>query len=81
MTRDNPTDALIALLRCVPVHAIDPQAAEARGDHAAIGYARAMAAWRREAALALAQAEDSRLPDAFSRVATATALMRQPAAE
>ena len=24
MTRDNPTDALIALLRCVPVHAIDP---------------------------------------------------------
>ena len=88
MTRDDPTALLIALIRCVPVHAIDPQAAEDRGDYAALGYARAMAAWRHQAAQAVAEIRQGNAacarhaaPDAFSRAAEASALMRVPAAE
>ena len=88
MTRDDPTDVLIALIRCVPVHGIDLQAAEARGDFAALGYARAMAAWRHQAAQAVAEIRQGstacarhQAPDAFTRTATVSALMRPQAAE
>jgi hypothetical protein len=67
---------LADLIKRVPVYVVDLPAAEARGDHAACDYAQAMRAWRREAAEAIAEAEDDTQPDAFERVAAASALMR-----
>lgn len=88
MTRDDPAALLIALLRRVPFLAVDLQAAEARGDHAAIAYAKAMAAWRDEAAQAVAEIRQGNAtcarhaaPDAFARAAEASAALRPQAAE
>lgn len=55
MTRDDPTALLIAIVRRVPVLAIDLPAAEARGDHDQVAYHRAMQAWRAEASAAIAE--------------------------
>jgi hypothetical protein len=81
MTWTDPIDVLADLIRHVPVHVIDVPVARRAGDTAAVAYASAMAAWRREAALALAEAEDGSPPDAFNRIATASALTQQQAAE
>lgn len=91
MSRDEPADVLIRLIRLirrVPVHVIDVPTAEAKSDHAAIAYARAIEAWRAEAAEAIADARLSSpahgrhaAPDAFARTATVSALMRPQAAE
>lgn len=84
MTRDDPTAVLISLVQRVPVLAIDLQAAEARGDHAALAYTRAMTAWRTEAAEAVAEIRQAspvrEAPCPFDRIAAASALMRAPAA-
>lgn len=81
MTRDDPTEALVDLVWRVPVHVIDVPAAQQAGDTAAVAYASAIEAWRREAAQAIAQALATSpaqgrhaLPDAFERTATVSAL-------
>ena len=81
MTRDDPSQVLAALIRRVPVHAVDVPAAQRAGDAAAVAYASAMAAWRMEAAQAVTAAMATSpcrgrhaVPDAFARVAMASAL-------
>ncbi|MGH1588647.1 hypothetical protein ACRBEV_10125 [Methylobacterium phyllosphaerae] len=84
MTRDDPTEILAAMIWRVPVHAVDVPAAEQTGDTAALAYASAMEAWRREAAQAVAAAMATSpahgrhaAPDAFARIVAASAPMRQ----
>lgn len=86
MNRDDPTDALVRLIWRVPVLAIDVPAAQQAGDDAAVAYARAIEAWRREAAQAVAAAMAispaqgrHAVPDAFARAAMASALTQQAA--
>lgn len=81
MMRDDPTAVLIGLIQRVPI-----LAAEAEGDVPAIAYQRAIKAWQREAAEAIAEARLSSpargrhaAPDAFARIATASALTQQAA--
>ncbi|KQS77543.1 hypothetical protein ASG32_26240 [Methylobacterium sp. Leaf361] len=85
MTRDDPSQILATLLCRVPVHAVDVPTAQRAGD-AAVAYASAMAAWCREAAQAVAAAMVTSpghghhaAPDAFARIATASALTQQAA--
>lgn len=82
MSRD-PTEALVDLVWGVPVLVINLDAARRAGDDAALSYANAMAAWRAEAAQAVAAAlatspAEGRhaAPDAFERTATVSALTR-----
>ena len=88
MTRDDPTDVLIELLKRVPILSIDVEAAKARGDEAQLEYAAAVTLWTFRAAKAVSEIQQSQLaharhaaPDAFARAAEASALMRSPAAE
>jgi hypothetical protein len=74
------TEWLADLIRRVPILAVDVPAAQRAGDHAALAYAEAVDMWRAEAALAIAEADQSPV-DAFVRAATASELMRQLAAE
>ena len=81
MMRDDPTVALIGLIQRVPILAIDAETAEAEGDVPAIAYQRAIRAWQRDAAEAIAEARLSSpghgrhaAPDAFARIAMASAL-------
>lgn len=83
--RDDPSQILAALIRRVPVHAVDVPAAERAGDAAAVAYAAAIEAWRAEASQAVAAAMSGSpargrhaAPDAFARIATASALTRLP---
>ena len=87
MSRD-PSEILAAMIWRVPVHVIDIDAARRAGDDAAVAYANAIEAWRREAAQAIAQAMATSpghgrhvTPDAYARTATVSALMRPQAAE
>lgn len=86
MMRDDPTDVLINLIRRVPILAIDVEAAKASGDEAQLEYAAAVTLWTSRAAKAVSEIQQSQLahgrhaaPDAFARIATASALTQQAA--
>lgn len=82
MTQDT-TERLIRLIQRVPVLAIDVKTAEAEGDLPAIAYQRAVTAWQREAAEAIAKIREGSpirgrrgAPDPFARAAAASEMMR-----
>lgn len=60
--RDTTTELLIDLIQRVPVHVVDTETAEARGDVPAIAYQRAIRAWQREAAEAIVEIREQLSP-------------------
>lgn len=83
MTRDTTTELLIRLIQRTPILAIDVKTAEAEGDLPAIAYQRAVRAWQREAAEAVAEIREGSpaqgrrgAPDPYTRAAAASEMMR-----
>lgn len=71
---------LADFIRHVPVHVIDVPAAQRAGDTAALAYASAMAACAGKPPWPLPRPTTAAPPDAFARIATASALTQQAAA-
>jgi len=68
MTRDDLTNLLISLEQRVPVLIVDLEAAEGRGDHAAVAYRHSVRAMRDEVRDAIAEVQQGNPVAAIARI-------------